>query len=104
MPHREERLALLMQAATACRDDDLAHGRAVQISRKDVVAFMRSIGFDVTTWLGQVDHIVPLWEGGEDVDSNRQILCQNCHREKCREEAARKSRAPRKIFRPDRSQ
>lgn len=30
----------------------------------------------------EVDHIKPLWKGGEDIMSNLQALCPNCHGEK----------------------
>jgi len=30
----------------------------------------------------EVDHIVPLTEGGRESDSNRQTLCRWCHKEK----------------------
>jgi 5-methylcytosine-specific restriction protein A len=29
-----------------------------------------------------VDHIIPLWKGGEDTDENLQALCPACHRRK----------------------
>lgn len=33
----------------------------------------------------ELDHIVPLFKGGEDVDSNMQVLCVSpCHRDKTR--------------------
>ena len=48
----------------------------------------------------ELDHIVPLWEGGQDVDANRQILCvywdeltgekKGCHADKTAEEAKRR--------------
>jgi 5-methylcytosine-specific restriction protein A len=31
-----------------------------------------------------VDHVVPLALGGEDIDSNVQILCRPCHKLKTR--------------------
>ena len=29
-----------------------------------------------------LDHIIPLWKGGEDIDDNLQALCPACHRRK----------------------
>ena len=39
-----------------------------------------------------VDHIVPLWNGGTDDDSNKQTLCQPCHDKKTKFEARQRSR------------
>jgi 5-methylcytosine-specific restriction protein A len=35
------------------------------------------------------DHIVPLMEGGEDIESNTQGICRECHSVKSQEEAKR---------------
>jgi len=43
-----------------------------------------SIGVDV-------DHIVPLWEGGSDHDDNKELLCAEHHQQKSTAEAARRS-------------
>jgi 5-methylcytosine-specific restriction protein A len=40
---------------------------------------------------GPVDHIVPLWEGGSDDDSNKELLCSAHHDEKTAQEAARRA-------------
>jgi 5-methylcytosine-specific restriction protein A len=29
-----------------------------------------------------IDHVTPLARGGEDVDSNVQVLCKSCHKTK----------------------
>jgi 5-methylcytosine-specific restriction protein A len=39
----------------------------------------------------QVDHTIPLWEGGRDDESNRQNLCDDCHAEKTADEAKRRA-------------
>lgn len=39
-----------------------------------------------------VDHIVPLWKGGSDDDSNKEMLCTPCHDTKSAREAAERSR------------
>ena len=38
-----------------------------------------------------LDHIVPLWQGGSESDSNRQWLCRAHHKEKTAEEAKLRS-------------
>ena len=35
----------------------------------------------------QLDHIIPLWRGGKDDESNYQSLCEPCHKDKTAEEA-----------------
>lgn len=39
----------------------------------------------------EVDHITPLWEGGSDDDSNKELLCDEHHKAKSRREAARRA-------------
>lgn len=39
-----------------------------------------------------VDHIVPLVDGGRDVEGNVQALCRPCHREKSAAEAHERPR------------
>lgn len=38
----------------------------------------------------EVDHIIPLWEGGQEMDANRQSLNVDCHARKSAEEAKRR--------------
>lgn len=45
----------------------------------------------ITTEL-EVDHIIPLSEGGSDEDSNKQSLCIPCHRAKSAAERAKVGR------------
>jgi 5-methylcytosine-specific restriction protein A len=40
----------------------------------------------------EVDHIVPLWAGGLDVDENRQAINGECHKAKSAAEAAQRAR------------
>lgn len=39
----------------------------------------------------QVDHVTPLWKGGSDEDSNKELLCDDCHTEKTAREAAERA-------------
>jgi 5-methylcytosine-specific restriction protein A len=38
-----------------------------------------------------VDHIIPLWKGGSDDDSNKELLCDPCHDTKSAREAAERA-------------
>ncbi len=42
----------------------------------------------------QLDHVVALVNGGQDVESNRQGLCDDCHDEKTREDLGHAARRP----------
>ncbi|MGI4846839.1 MAG: HNH endonuclease [Janthinobacterium lividum] len=39
-----------------------------------------------------VDHIIPLWDGGTNADSNLQTLCKTCHDAKSEREAGQRAR------------
>src|SRR5262245_28930556 len=39
----------------------------------------------------EVDHVIPLWEGGLDIQSNRQTICLRCHAAKTAEETIRRA-------------
>lgn len=39
----------------------------------------------------EVDHIVPLWAGGSDDESNKQLLCDECHDAKTKREATQRA-------------
>lgn len=43
-----------------------------------------------------VDHVLPLWVGGRDAIKNARVLCEDCHREKTRQEAALRAKVKRK--------
>lgn len=43
----------------------------------------------------QCDHAKPLWEGGENRESNLQVLCQACHDFKTRREATQRAKINR---------
>ena len=63
----------------------------VRFSRNVVLAIMRRQdmtcancldSFDLTTIRYAVDHLIPLWDGGQDTAQNLQLLCQDCHNPK----------------------
>lgn len=37
----------------------------------------------------ELDHVIPLYIGGEDIESNCQILCSECHRNKTKSDLKR---------------
>lgn len=41
---------------------------------------------DYDSW--HMDHVIPLWKGGDDLESNMQVLCLPCHADKTAKEAA----------------
>ena len=43
----------------------------------------------------QIDHVVPLADGGADDESNMQSLCPGCHADKTQREAIRRAKARR---------
>src|SRR5687768_7004836 len=45
----------------------------------------------------EVDHITPLWAGGSDGESNKQLLCDACHEAKTSREATQRA-GGRQIF------
>jgi 5-methylcytosine-specific restriction protein A len=45
-----------------------------------------------TTVGAAVDHTVPLWMGGSDDDSNKELLCDPCHDAKTKQEARQRAR------------
>lgn len=38
-----------------------------------------------------VDHIIPLWKGGSDEDTNKELLCDPCHDAKTAREATERA-------------
>ena len=61
-----------------------------------IVHALEGLGFrQVRQALVELDHIVPLWEGGKNEPENFQALCQPCHRAKTADEAKRRARAKR---------
>ncbi len=67
------------------------------LASRSINVILSNFGFDHHRPLWDMDHIVPLAEGGEDTLDNLQALCQPCHKEKTAEQAARKARRPSKV-------
>jgi 5-methylcytosine-specific restriction endonuclease McrA len=44
---------------------------------------------------GDTDHIIPLEKGGPNRESNLQLLCVQCHKDKTRDEVAEKAKVAR---------
>lgn len=61
-------------------------GRALQAIRERVLRAnplcVHCLAMGLVRAASQVDHIIALCNGGPDVDSNRQGLCDECHRAK----------------------
>lgn len=60
-----------------------ARGRTLQEARKRLLTreplCRHCIVRGVLRVATQIDHIVPLWQGGADNDANKQPLCDDCH-------------------------
>lgn len=50
---------------------------------------------------GELDHVVPLVDGGELIDNNTQFLCKPCHADKTAAEATARSQRGVSDGRPD---
>lgn len=44
----------------------------------------------------EVDHVIPKWKGGKDVEGNLEAICSACHKAKTAAEAAEASAASRR--------
>ncbi|WP_441928330.1 HNH endonuclease [Marmoricola sp. RAF53] len=64
--------------------------RAIRERDADLCAECIRIGRPGPGWL--VDHIKPLWDGGSDDASNKQLLCKEHHDAKTAREAAQRNR------------
>ncbi len=52
----------------------------------------RGCGCTWLPWRDEVDHHVPLEQGGSNADSNLQLLCDDCHKAKTAAEASARAR------------
>lgn len=72
-------------------------GRANQVRRERILsAHPLCAACDaqgLTALATVVDHVVPLWKGGADHDTNLQPLCTSCHAAKSALEAAERAGA-----------
>lgn len=62
--------------------------RAKWLSKHPLCCMCQAEGY--VTAAREVDHVVPLWEGGADDESNFQSLCIEHHKAKTSEEAKRR--------------
>ncbi len=75
---------------------DRTRGRANQRRRERILSAqplcVQCEQHDRVALATEVDHVVPLWKGGGDHDSNLQPLCRACHAAKSALEAVERSR------------
>ena len=76
----------------ACGLDTLALKRKVK--GRGRAAKLRALGFPLRRSLWELDHIVPLIDGGTHDTSNLQTLCVPCHRKKSGEENSARAGVP----------
>lgn len=63
--------------------------------KKQIAARQRwqcNLCFELLSAAFEVDHTVPLWNGGEDEPKNASALCANCHAKKTQNEAIERNR------------
>lgn len=66
----------------------------------EVMDWLTSLGFRPKRRLWEVDHVLPLWAGGSDDDSNKRTLCQPCHVDATRDGARWRRHAGRRKVAP----
>lgn len=71
------------RAVAIARGDDAARRLRARV-RKAVSGTCANCRFAFLPSAVDIDHIVPLSRGGEDVASNVQVLCRPCHKAKTR--------------------
>ena len=75
--------------------------------KKQIAARQRwqcNLCFELLSAAFEVDHTVPLWNGGEDKPENASALCANCHAEKTQNEAIERNRRIAKMRQKRRKQ
>lgn len=90
-----------MQAAPMYVETARARGRAVMEARARIFrrdgpncGDCRTL-VDITPKTShpcELDHTIPLWNGGADDDTNRRLLCLVCHAAKTKREAAERAK------------
>ena len=50
------------------------------------LSYFTPSGIELPVHIGEIDHVVPLKDGGDDTISNIQLLCDKCHNEKTEEQ------------------
>lgn len=59
------------------------------VMRRDQGLCQQCMRHDVVSPASEVDHIVPVSEGGKDVESNLEAICKSCHKAKTQTESQR---------------
>ena len=63
----------------------------LQVLERDGYLCVKCAELGLVVAAEEVDHIIPLYLGGEDTAANKQSLCRSCHRDKSdREERERR--------------
>ena len=71
-------------------------GRAGQAMRRETLEAGRYTCVDcgLVSLSNEVDHDIPLEQGGTDHEANRKVRCHECHAAKTKREAGQRAQAP----------
>lgn len=84
-------LPVVIEGATPRqRGDSWQHRRAALFQREPLCRCCAELGIVELATIA--DHVMPLWNGGPDVDSNLQPLCVPCHARKTAREARERAK------------
>lgn len=89
IPRQKATTAYRTPRATASRQDYYASGLPKHRSESAKRQFLRQRGLERVPQGYEVDHIVPLSEGGADTPANMQLLTESAHHRKTASEAKR---------------
>lgn len=86
---QSRRLPILQTATPRQRGSTWMKRRAAWLSAHPMCECCKPQG--LVTKAQEVDHVIPLWKGGRDDETNMQSLCVTCHQVKTKREASERA-------------